>query len=618
MSRPHWPTWTSPPADLPADGSGGSGMGDSDPTGAIARLLPRLAPAAVLLTDDPHEAVALLGAALSRSGALDSPEAALRALARAAEHRPGWAAEQLIESLDRTPPADDDVALADALRSLPTATRIAVVLGTDPAAETALRAALAAADAEAVRARDRETAAFRPAGAVPDDQRPPPLPERLAELAAGRRLPSTAADTIAAAVLAVRRSRRRRRLQLAAGAALVLAPAVVVPLLPRGAAAPPTARPATSVFTGTTTGSLAGDEEFLRDLRDLDWPPAREADTRRVVFAGDVPGGRWALLTAGGTRTQPAAVGWFTGPQGATADRMVLVSGRNSPDPAEPVALTDPATGTLVVVAAADDQLAVSARPEVGADGTVQRTFGLVPTSNGVAELHLTPAPGAAGSAVQLLWRRAGRPPQSLSPAVVPTDAVPATPATRRLHPAPAPAVGDAAVGPQLASVLARLGQPAADAAVTTLWAGDLPGPNDRPARLTVLAVAQPSGAYVVTAPYGYAADLTGRAGGSWCVTGVLPAGEPLDRRVIAVQCDISDGTVDREVSRFLVVLAPSGTSSVQLLDAGGTVLSDHPVTDGVAVVRSPGTSPGSRPAEPTARPPRPRCCGTPTSPADR
>jgi hypothetical protein len=306
-----------------------------------------------------------------------------------------------------------------------------------------------------------------------------------------------------------------------------------------------------------------------------------------VVYAGDVPGGRWALLTAGGTRARPAAVGWFAGPEGAPPDRMQLVSGRTAPDPAQPVALTDPTTGTLLLVAASDDQLAVSERPEVHADGTVERSFSPVPTPGGVAELHLDPVPGATGTAVRVL--AASRSPEWLTPAVVPLDASPGTPATSRLRPAPAPAVGDVAVGPQLAAVLGQLGRPADPAAVTVLWAGDLPGPNDRPARLTVLAVAQPSGAVVVTAPYGYAADLTGRAGGSWCVTGVLPAGEPLAQRVVALQCDISDGTVDREVSRFLVVLAAPTARSVQLLDAAGAVLSEHPLADGVAVVRSPG-----------------------------
>src|SRR3954471_18721262 len=93
----------------------------------------QLAPAAVLLTDAPDDAVRLLAAALSRPGALQSPAAARQALSAAAVHRPRWAAEQVIGSLD--PPApDDDSALADALRSLSETARAAAVLEHDPAA----------------------------------------------------------------------------------------------------------------------------------------------------------------------------------------------------------------------------------------------------------------------------------------------------------------------------------------------------------------------------------------------------------------------------------------------------------------------------------------------------
>jgi hypothetical protein len=137
--------------------------------------------------------------------------------------------------------------------------------------------------------------------------------------------------------------------------------------------------------------------------------------------------------------------------------------------------------------------------------------------------------------------------------------------------------------------VLGQLGEPVVDTPVTALWSGDLPGPNDQPARLTVLAIPQPSGAVVVTTPYGYAADVDGRTGSSWCGTGVLPAGIALGQRVVAVQCDLSDLSEDREISRFLVVVAPPGAASMRLLDATGAVLRERPLADGVAVVRSPG-----------------------------
>ena len=63
----------------------------------------------------------------------------------------------------------------------------------------------------------------------------------------------------------------------------------------------------------------------------------------------------------------------------------------------------------------------------------------------------------------------------------------------------------------------------------------------------------------------------------------------PLDQRVVAVECDLSDLGVEREIVRFLVVLAPPTATSMQLLDDSGAVLRQRPLADGIAVVRSPG-----------------------------
>jgi hypothetical protein len=63
----------------------------------------------------------------------------------------------------------------------------------------------------------------------------------------------------------------------------------------------------------------------------------------------------------------------------------------------------------------------------------------------------------------------------------------------------------------------------------------------------------------------------------------------PLEQRVVAVRCDFRDLTLRAEISRFLVVVGPRTATEVRLLDDGGTVLGVYPLTDGVAVVRSPG-----------------------------
>src|SRR5215218_8984594 len=97
--------------------------------GAVARLLPELTPAAVLLTDDHEGAVELLAATLSAPGALEDPESARRALARQVLGRARWPAGQILETSAPGAPEDDDVALAAALRVLPDGQRAAVVLG---------------------------------------------------------------------------------------------------------------------------------------------------------------------------------------------------------------------------------------------------------------------------------------------------------------------------------------------------------------------------------------------------------------------------------------------------------------------------------------------------------
>jgi hypothetical protein len=93
----------------------------------------------------------------------------------------------------------------------------------------------------------------------------------------------------------------------------------------------------------------------------------------------------------------------------------------------------------------------------------------------------------------------------------------------------------------------------------------------------------------VVTAPYSYTAEPGGPSVSSWCATGVLPAGVPLEQRVVALRCGIRDLTLRAEINRFLVVVGPRTAVSVRLLDAEGALLGEYALDDGVAVIRSPG-----------------------------
>jgi hypothetical protein len=269
---------------------------------------------------------------------------------------------------------------------------------------------------------------------------------------------------------------------------------------------------------------------------------------------------------------------------------MVLRSVRTAPDPALPVSLTDPATGALIVVGVPGDRIEVSARPVVGADGSITRRYRAVPSPGGVAVVGLPPLPDTGMSAVRLRVVRDGRPLRPLPPTVLPGPGEPHVdvPLTMLRPGVPSP-VDEVAVESRLRSVLGQLGLVPGATPVTALWTGDLPGPEDGPTRLSVLAVAQPSGAFVVTAPYGYEADPGGPAVTSWCGTGVLPAGAPPDQRVVALRCDFRDLSIRAEISRFLVVVAPRTATSVRLLDGDGAVIGEQALGDGVAVVRSPG-----------------------------
>ena len=233
---------------------------------------------------------------------------------------------------------------------------------------------------------------------------------------------------LAAVVEHRHRARRRTQLRLGAvGVVVVAAVAVGRVLVPDG----PSAEPATAVAVapdvpdrpasddGPTRGSLAGNAEFLEAVRQLSWsdPGAGAADPApggsQVLFAGDVPGGRWALVARPLTVPPPLmdddelerelgtgsmALAWFAGPRGAAAEELRLHRAPVVTGPGLPVALWDRATGTLAVVATdpaatarlldgggaplaelpVTDGLAVDAAPEATATVEVRAADGTV------------------------------------------------------------------------------------------------------------------------------------------------------------------------------------------------------------------------------------------------
>jgi hypothetical protein len=562
---------------------GGAVHTDDDVRGPAAAW-----PLAVLLTDHRADAEALVTAALTRHRR--DPAALRRSVVRTATDA----------AAPPPPPAvrDPGGALTVALRTLPRRTRaLAVATVLDPpsaaglratpaetdAAVAALAAELGRQDARAQDERERFEEPFRPPGSPPPVREPDgrPLPDRLRALAAATELTDEQAAALDRVATEQQRARRRTRLRAVAAVLALVALVGAVRLVPR----PGEPAPVVDVFAGPTRGSLAGDTAFLEELRAQSWSGTDLATEspppdRRVVWADDVDGGRAALVVSGTGGDFAAA--WFAGPSGAAPRAMRVQAVQLAPDPTLPVALAAPVRGGLVVVGAAGDQVQVSPRPEIAADGTVTRTYSPAQTDDGIAVVGLPQSTRTDSPAVRFTVERSG---QQLpaGPLDVVSEADPGPPWLPRLRAAPRPAAGDTAVGDQLRSLLGRLGQRGDVSGTTVLWAGDLPGAGDRTVRAAVVAVPQPSGAVVVTAPFGTAADLSGQADSGTCVTGVLPAGPPLEDRVVAVRCDLGGP------APLLLVVAPRGADGLRLLDPAAGTSQQRPMDDGVAVVTDAG-----------------------------
>jgi hypothetical protein len=258
------------------------------------------------------------------------------------------------------------------------------------------------------------------------------LSARLAQLADWAPTPGGRVTAHRAAALD-RRVRRRGRIRVAAGgllAVLLLLTGVGVGTrstpdpLPATSASPATpaprigGSPSPSLYDARTRGSLAADPAFLAGVRALTWPspPSLDgpqgdpaAEDRRVLYAGDVPGGRrWALVAA------PIGVdlgyAWFTGPVGADADELTLALPPARGDVDQPIALVDASapTGPLVAVVLPGDAVEYSPSLDRAADGSLQRTYTRLSVVDGVALAGVV-TPPTRGAAL-LRVSRDGRP----------------------------------------------------------------------------------------------------------------------------------------------------------------------------------------------------------------
>lgn len=356
------------------------------------------------------------------------------------------------------------------------------------------------------------------------------------------------------------------------------------------------------LLTGPPRGPLAADTGFVDAVRLLPWGadpmPDPPLETRWVTFAGDVPGARWALVVtigpqrAAAHRLGPAPVvtAWFGGPPGVRADQMSLQAPPAARPADAPAALLDQRTGTLLVVAAPGDVVEVSERPEIAEDGSVSRAWRRIEVSDGIALARLRPSDVPVNGAVIYRVQRGGRTVARGAPETIgdrPGAPLPVAVTSPRGPPSPAAA---RAVHRTAEQLLAHLGPAPHEVAVTAVWTGGVPGPGPASGEAVVVAVTLPSGAVVVdgewllpvTSPSG---DYVQRGD---CGLDVLPAGPPVEQRVLPLACDVVDGHGGAPVRTFLVVVTPPPVRLVRVYDSQDHWLAEQPVVGGVVVTPLP------------------------------
>jgi hypothetical protein len=381
------------------------------------------------------------------------------------------------------------------------------------------------------------------------------------------------------------RAQRRTRLAVAAAgvaAALVFVgvPVVTSTLLAEGGTAAPAERtsPAPPPLDELPTrGSLAGDAQWLDAVAALSWqlpdvPPdaglqGPTVTDRRVVYAGDTPTGRVALVV--GREGSILWHVWFTGPAGAGPAEMSPATPAGRTADQGRLALLDAAgpeadEATLVLVARPGDSATWTPPPVVAADGSEStRTLDL-PMEDGVVVTGLAgPVPWATAIEVH----RDGR-------LLVTVGPEPTTRVTGEEFPTARPAdprglaerLDATWLGLSTRALLDSYGLTAAEADPTLLAAGPL-DPEWSP-RAWLVGFTFPSGATGLQLE-GEAAEGTGMSGFSYRLPHG-PAGTALLDRVVVVRA-----------LGGIVVSAPATAVTAEVLDARGTVLGSLPLEQG-------------------------------------
>jgi hypothetical protein len=466
-----------------------------------------------------------------------------------------------------------------------------------------------------------------------------------AELEAGLRTLRTRADDIAPPPFDLpelvrdrHRSLRRREFGLAAAALVTVLVLVGVPVVSstiaagdRGRTAAPSegtqVDPVPTLAELPTRGSLAGDVDFLDKVRRLSWlsiapapglpqgtavvahdPPV---ESRRVAFAGDVPGARVALVLGLDSGDVDA---WFIGPVGATPDQMVLASSPRETTERHPLALMDapdPASGsaTFVVVAWPGDEVTLLTGRTVDAAGKTAEHRESVLLTDGAGAI--APAgPPTWPLEVQLWVKRNSGVPGSYNPQMTITDralglhrAVSDVADPRGLR----DSVRDEDVQSAVAALAGYYGTPAEDLRPTLLAGGPLAAGS--PSSSVLVGVTFPSGATTAALAIIWENDSGPGLSSQIALTEVTPAGTALLDRVFAVPSSVPGSimlTVSGPTSAALAVVhsrdgtliarlplltgagtgavtGPLDDATVRLFDGSGSLLATAPITGPVA-----------------------------------
>jgi DNA-directed RNA polymerase specialized sigma24 family protein len=516
--------------------------------------------------------------------------------------------------------------LSRALSALPVPTRAAVVLSVwagipDREVGDLLRSPEDTVRGEVVAGLAPLRAALAPVATpwhlgtrLPDDDELRAELTALADDDAGTVDPAQAAADAARTVTA----RRRRRFPVAVAAtvaAVVLAapalsgeePAPVQAGTPGDRARPAPVPDMVDISTLPTRGSLAGDTAFLAGLVQQPWQNeftgeypmevTTPADTRRVLFAGDVGTGRWALVIGHPELVDPVEEGiggpyltdehfmaWFTGPPGAAPEDMELSTFPTPLMPGVTPALLDPPSGTLVVVGAPGDAVEVSERVEVDADGGDSRTWTRLRVIDGIAQTEIDPVDLPWTWAVNYrITRDGGMVTASTPDSIVSLPVEEELPDLGIVYPDGRPdEPGGRAAGWAAFIALSSLGAPTDDTEVTARVVEPVPGGEGTVALLTITL---PSGAFLVSAQWAWDTGAAEYPGGADCGLDVRPADPPPDERLLVAACDMHDPVGGEMLGTALVAWTPPGVAAVRLYRGDGTFVSEHEVHDRTLVV---------------------------------